>query len=573
MDNLKKKLFEYFLLIIAGNALLAAGIIFFGGQKDAWEDTAEGILFSCESGFYSDDFDLTIQAAKGSEIYYTVDGSVPTAESIHYTGPIHLSDASGNENVYCIREDVSSIFSEAAPQEAGEYYRGIYKNPDMKVDKCNCIRAIAIDAEGRSTDVKTGIYFVGFDEKTGLDSVKIISIVTDPDNLFGYESGMYVTGKAMDDYVCTLKAEGSELEDDFLWMYCPANYMYGYHEEAEVNCQFFENGELVLSQNCGMKIHGGSGSRILPQKSLNLYARKEYGEGRFQYNLFENSYYPKRVALFSGSSDEFGKITDWITSKLCEGLNVGTLKFEPYVLFLNGEYWGFYWLTEKYDEEYLEYYYNADPDNVILIKNSALKRGNEEDYKLYEDFAGYIIENDMSTPEAYEWFLSQADIDSFLDYYAALIYVARQLDWPENNVALWRTRVSTGGKYNDSKWRWLIFDVNNVAYSEKELIAGQDSFDNNIGTDEIFSSLMENDMLRNQLLDRILEMEHSVYDSKYVSEKMELFHSIMDEPMKNHSKRYWADDGYERFMQQVDQVENFLYARHDSLMEMIEKHR
>ena len=35
-------------------------------------------VFSAEAGFYPDEFELTIGAGKGQEIYYTLDGSDPT---------------------------------------------------------------------------------------------------------------------------------------------------------------------------------------------------------------------------------------------------------------------------------------------------------------------------------------------------------------------------------------------------------------------------------------------------------------------------------------------------------------
>lgn len=59
----------------------------------------EEIYFSRESGLYNDEFDLKISSIGGT-IFYTLDGSVPTCNSIKYDGPIHISDASENDNVY-----------------------------------------------------------------------------------------------------------------------------------------------------------------------------------------------------------------------------------------------------------------------------------------------------------------------------------------------------------------------------------------------------------------------------------------------------------------------------------------
>lgn len=563
------------ILVIVGIVGGIAGLFFIPEKKKnpIIADKSNGLEFSRESGFYDEEFDLAILAPSGMQVYYTLDGSEPTEASVRYEGPIHLKDASENENVYSVREDVSTEFC----YELRENYTGDsgfhHQIPNYKVDKCNVVRAIGIDVNGKRTKVKTCSYFVGFDKKSGYDTVKILSLVTDPYNLFNPDEGIYTVGTTLDEFVneCLVPNEGTENIPN--WREWLSNYMKDCHSEKEITCQFFDNGELILSQNCGVKIHGGITSRYLPQKSLNIYARDMYGKDVFQYNLFGNKFYPKRIALFSGSTDEYRKVLDWLTARLCSELDVATMKFEPYAVFLDGEYWGVYWMTERYDEEYLTYYYNVDPSNAIIIKNGELKAGKEEDYQLYIDFTSEITNRDMTTKESYEWFVNQVDLDNFLDYYGSLIFVCRQNDWPNYNVAMWRTRISENGKYNDGKWRYMIFDVNNTAYSETSSPPGMDSFDFNMAVDDDFKQLMTNDKLRNQLLDRVLELEKTVYSTENVDRELELFHSIMDEPMKNHCKRFWGEDSYYRYEEGVQEVDDFLHNHHEYVEQMVEKHR
>ena len=53
---------------------------------------AEGMLFSAKSGFYDKDISLTISAPEGWKVYYTLDGSVPTAKTVppNQTGSVHI---------------------------------------------------------------------------------------------------------------------------------------------------------------------------------------------------------------------------------------------------------------------------------------------------------------------------------------------------------------------------------------------------------------------------------------------------------------------------------------------------
>ena len=70
--------------------------------------TAIPPVLSHTSGFYEDDFLLTITAQAGAEIYYTLDGSVPDRNSLRYEEPLLITDSSQNPNVYSMRTDVSA---------------------------------------------------------------------------------------------------------------------------------------------------------------------------------------------------------------------------------------------------------------------------------------------------------------------------------------------------------------------------------------------------------------------------------------------------------------------------------
>ena len=58
--------------------------------------------------------------------------------------------------------------------------------------------------------------------------------------------------------------------------------------EAAVNLTLIENGQEQFNVDCGLKIHG-QGSRQLKKKSLQVRFRAEYGCGKLEYPLFEDS--------------------------------------------------------------------------------------------------------------------------------------------------------------------------------------------------------------------------------------------------------------------------------------------
>ena len=99
--------FKYIYVLLVVGCILLALVMYSSTGKPVIADDVEELNFSAESGFYEDEFDLYIDAVGGT-VFYTLDGSTPTCQSNKYTGPIHISDATNNENVYSARTDVSS---------------------------------------------------------------------------------------------------------------------------------------------------------------------------------------------------------------------------------------------------------------------------------------------------------------------------------------------------------------------------------------------------------------------------------------------------------------------------------
>ncbi len=142
-------------------------------------------------------FSEELAAPEGTEVYYTLDGTEPTAEAEQYREPIYIEDISYKENLYAGREDIST---------RDEVYI-----PCDPVDKINVIRAIAVNSEGQKSHEAIGTYFVGYGEKSGYDNLYILSIITDPANLYDYEKGIYVKGKVWETNWDEKKAQDSSV--------------------------------------------------------------------------------------------------------------------------------------------------------------------------------------------------------------------------------------------------------------------------------------------------------------------------------------------------------------------------
>lgn len=138
------------------------------------------------SGFYQSEFPLKIDHDKDSQVYYTLDGSLPTPESTLYVGPLTVSHKL-NPNDYASSTDTSYMIN------PGQKWGG---SQSTKGTKGLVIRAIAYKEGYGVSDIVNATYFTDSNIFNRFD-LPVISLVTDPDNFFDYESGIYVSGKVL----------------------------------------------------------------------------------------------------------------------------------------------------------------------------------------------------------------------------------------------------------------------------------------------------------------------------------------------------------------------------------------
>lgn len=524
----------------------SAGILY---GRSASENSK--LLFSKETGFYEEDFYLSIYAPT-DEIFYTLDGSDPTRESLRYGSPILIEDASLHENVYSMRTDLSAGFLAKEDE---------YAVPEALIDKCTVLKAVYYDEFGSPSEIEERIYFVGFEKKSGYEEINILSITTDPENLFDEQTGIYVLG---DTYEYAIDSVNKEEVDWCLW---PANYTNsGRNWEREAKITVFDKERnQVLTQNAGIRIQGGA-SRGLNPKSLNIYARDEYGDHRLRYDFWGTGYYPKRMTLSAGGNDNRGKMLDRLGSELTESCDFSTMNYEPYVLFLNGEYWGFYYLTEKYDEYYIEQYYDVDHENVVIIKAGELESGREEDLDLYLQMCEFIETADMTQEENYETACELLDMQSLIDYFAAEIYMARLIDWPDSNYALWRSRETGTSEYEDGKWRWMLFDLNTASMQEDNV--QHDTLERVIRKSPMFANLWTNEIFRTDFSERLLKMSETIFEKDRVLHTVSEYVQLMFEPIQKHHQRFFGK-AFESKYPTAESITNFALQRAEYIPEML----
>lgn len=515
-----------------------------GAEHEIWEINLAGkdvsevgwLMFGATTtnSERSDPFDtVTIHSVK--LVKESIGGEPdPKADTQVYQNPIRVKDRSGEPNVLTSKNNVKLTYNTG--------YTGAYAPKDDEVNKATVIRAMAVDAEGNRSPVVTKTYFVGNDLAATYKNATVMSVVTDPDNLLNTEQGI-------------MRVENYENK--------------GREWERQAFVEYFdEDGTIPFSTEMGIRIHGGY-SRHYGQKSFNLYFREEYGglknlkgyeliPGAMNYDKTKKTLKYKNFMLRNGGNDtEYTKIQDvWIQSMLQDRAYT-TQAARPCVLFLNGEYWGLYNLTEKYSDNYLEEEFGVDKANVVIIKEGEVDEGEDTDIALYEELMA-MADLDMTKEENYKKFCDMVDLQSFLDYYATEIYIGN-CDWDsEKNICLWRTREKESGKYGDAKWRWMLYDTE---YSMQ--LYDDTSADHLLRimayNDPLFGAVIENEDFKNRFIGTLMDLANVNFREETAVASLNRYVALYKPLLEEYYIRFGLDDSL--FDKNITRMKNFLKKR------------
>lgn len=515
-------------------------------------------VFSYDSGFYDDDFWLEITAGEEEVIYYTLDGSEPDEQSIKYTGPLLITDASLNENVYAARTDLS-------PEN--DYV------PEYKVDKATVVRAISYnDKTGQKSDISTKTYFVNYDTKMEYLGIPIVSIVTDPNNLFDYYSGIYGNGIGFQNYLDAGGICDGEILKKFTDENGVINYLYeasnAYNrgrewEKEAVMTYFDEEHQYIFAQDVGIRISGQS-SRRYSQKSFNIFARDIYDENDIlPYDFWGKGYKYSSVKLRNGGSDNGGsKIKDPFIHDIVSERNVSVQDTAPCIAFLNGEYWGTYNLRERYQQEYFYNHFALKNDEIFMIDAGEISYGDYDAWNAYIALLELIDAGDSSDDKNYSKICEMLDIQSFIDFLCINIYVDNQDVSFNKNIALWRSKTVGEDRNHDGKWRVMMYDLDNALfeYSRNSFTESIYWKEEGLIEEEPVKTLLQNEEFKKQFVLSFMDIANETFDYTRISKKLDEWNTIYENIVPKDHRRFYRgkEDNYKTNIQNLD---TFFYYR------------
>ncbi len=442
--------------------------------------------FSVEPGLYYTAQYVEISIPEGTQVFYTTDGSVPTQMSTPYNGE-----------------------------------RLELNNP------CNVLRARAFSTGlTQPGEIVTGTWFVNV-----YHALPVVSIVTDPSNLWDEEWGMLTIGKD------AIKEPGKLPFPNTVYRKVKnAGIKYDCHVEL-----YDKSNNILLSQGAEIGLMGDY-SLDMPQKSFKFRARSVYGAKTFEAKLFEKRNYTEYkgfVLRNSGNDSMFTRLQDGFQSKLMDfcGATIAHQAWEPYAVYLNGIYWGHMNLRERTDRFMIAQFEGLsleDADQMDLLQGSgSVKYGSNKAFKamIKKMKAG----NPAKNADDLQYILDNVDVDNLFEYMAFEMFFGNS---DIGNTRFYRL------KTEGSKWRWVLYDVDYGLYNSdfnspwsytKAKGMGQKYIDNTI-----FMKLLSVPEYKKRYLTKFGEIFQKLTTGEMLEQLEETVNMIKPE-MQNHWAR-WGEE-------------------------------
>ena len=486
--------------------------------------------FSVTPGIYDNAVTVAITAGEGETIRYTTDCTTPNASSEVYSG-------------------------------------------ELSISKNSVIRAAAFRDGYLSGDVATATYLFRSD---GVNhALPVVTLVTAPDNLWNSKTGIYATGDQFDpdaaSYADTLKSAtyyqakfATEEQVDTIW------------EKPAAFSLFDDNGRQVFTQNVGIRIAGSFG-RGRAQKGFNVIARKEYGKGSMEYPFFQNRPYTeyKAVVLRAGAQDQNrSKIRDELASGLLEGTDINILyqAYRPTVLYLNGEYWGVYFMKEKRNRFFVAQHENTE-NNVDLAIGKGFKQRSYGDNSDWVSLYEYATSHDLSSADAYNYVAERMDVDSFRDYMIAEIYNGNTDTY---NFQYYRLK---GGK-----WKFIFYDFcwGFQSPGHETLAFRMGKTPSDVCSAKLFAAMLQNKGWRDSFCRRFGELLNTAFAPERVSALIEELYGYVEPEIKREREKFNKDTfmgvkqpntnlgTYEGFQSEISKLKDFAQRRPEELKRQLQ---
>lgn len=348
-------------------------IIFMYGSESVY---SQKLIFSHERGIYTEPFKLEISASISSaKVKYTLDGTNPFISSTAKSANSQIQITIDPSNITDRDTAPGFIVSACSVQDdtlvdkpVSHTYLFIDKivelSPNNKVPGKGWLVPGASSQQinyGLDPNIYNNSKFKPYINESFL-SLPILSVVMDLKGLFAPDSGIYVNATK-----------------------------HGVQWERNASLELINHdGNKGFQINCGIRIRGGwSRHDDNPKHAFRFFFRKEYGEGKLKYELFDKEGVNEfdKIDLATAQNYSWSYYGDGSNTFLRDHFSRDTQKDmkQPhtrsryYHLFINGTYWGLFYTQERSEASFAASYFGGIEADYDVVKVNT-----GEYYNLYE---------------------------------------------------------------------------------------------------------------------------------------------------------------------------------------------
>ena len=499
-------------------------------EKDGFTNLNEYVAVNYVPGAYDDSIDLEFKILDSNYlVYYTLDGSAPAImESDLYKKPIRLEKiTSKNLDDYPLTTSVDGILEW---DHEGKCVSDIYNNNIQRTgnyplfQKQNVVTIRVIKKDTKETVFKRSLTYIIDD----IDyKIPVVSLTMPYDDWFDEKTGMYnnirkeVEKRVYLEYFDFVNDESFALNSKIK---LGGNWTLGYPMRTlNLNFNKDENGNKNTPVNAS--IFGDRSTRGDASKKLKKLTRFRLHSGG---NTFESH---------TGFNDA-------VLQGIMEDSNASTTGYRPCIGYLNGEYWGLYYIREHYSDTYFKDNYDVEKDDVIFYElkgDFIIDDGDEAVGKvLIKELLDYVNTKNFRDYNVYKTFIEEyIDEESFIDLFLAEAYASNWDfvgNW--NNLKMWRTsKVDPSNPYADGKWRFCIHDVD-FAFTEYTNFLDNNSA-NPYSRFAMFNNLLKQKEFRDKFYNRAKELVETNFEPTYASKVLnKMVYEVM--PYKTNAMIRWG---------------------------------
>jgi phosphoglycolate phosphatase-like HAD superfamily hydrolase len=267
-------------------------------------------------------------------------------------------------------------------------------------------------------------------------------------------------------------------------------------------------------------------------------------------------------------------LRDALMQRLCKDTYVDYMETQPAAVFINGEFWGLYNIRERFDTKYFESHYGLLEENFVMLEapsplvtnngNSPyeLNEGVAGDDKPFHDLIAYAKSHNLANQSYFDHVASQVDLNSLMDFYICNIYFCN-VDWPNNNIKVWRNKNPQDPSGLDTKWRFVLLDMDHGCSLVNDYTLNMmDRINPGTVLSDLMYAMLKNEGFKQQFINRFNHLMKNVFVADKMLPVLESMAAEIKPIVSYHGAR-WVGTGFtlSNWESEIDKIELFLQNR------------